>query len=65
MLFDEHEDEHAAGVDIAIKGKRMEDGSIFLRLRITDKNNPGDDSGHRKFGGIFFSLFVWELNGLI
>lgn len=41
-LFDEHdEDEHAAGMDIAIKGKRMEDGSIFLRLRITDRNEPG------------------------
>ncbi|TVU41937.1 hypothetical protein EJB05_15497 [Eragrostis curvula] len=41
-LFDEHEDdEHVDGVDISIKGKRMDDGSIFLRLRITDKNNLG------------------------
>ncbi|TVT97310.1 hypothetical protein EJB05_57451 [Eragrostis curvula] len=41
-LFDEHEDdEHVDGVDISIKGKRIEDGSIFLRLRITDKNNLG------------------------
>jgi WNK lysine deficient protein kinase len=38
LLFNEHED----GVDIAIKGKRMDDGSIFLRLRITDKNDPGN-----------------------
>ncbi|KAF8670442.1 hypothetical protein HU200_050652 [Digitaria exilis] len=39
QLFNEHEDdEHVAGVDITIKGKRMEDGSIFLRLRIADKD---------------------------
>ncbi|CAN6209521.1 unnamed protein product [Urochloa humidicola] len=42
QLFNEHEDdEHAAGVDITIKGKRMEDGSIFLRLRIADKDGTG------------------------
>lgn len=33
---DEH-DEHSADLDITIKGKRREDGSIFLRLRIADK----------------------------
>lgn len=47
LLFNEHEDD-VHGVDIAIKGKRMEDGSIFLRLRITDKNDPGDHPGHLK-----------------
>ncbi|XVF06274.1 hypothetical protein REPUB_Repub06bG0033400 [Reevesia pubescens] len=31
------EDEHAANVDISIKGKRGHDGGIFLRLRIADK----------------------------
>lgn len=42
QLFNEHEDdEHVAGVDITIKGKRMEDGSIFLRLRIADKDGTG------------------------
>lgn len=41
QLFNEHEDEHIAGVDITIKGKRMEDGSIFLRLRIADKDGTG------------------------
>ncbi|GJN24746.1 hypothetical protein PR202_gb12505 [Eleusine coracana subsp. coracana] len=42
LLFNEHEDDdHVAGVDIAIKGKRMDDGTIFLRLRITDKTDPG------------------------
>lgn len=46
QLFNEHEDEHVAGVDITIKGKRMEDGSIFLRLRIADKDGTGDDSDH-------------------
>lgn len=34
---DEHE-EHFAHLDITIKGKRREDGSIFLRLRISDKD---------------------------
>lgn len=36
-LFEHHEDEHSSDVDITIKGKRREDGSIFLRLRIADK----------------------------
>ncbi|KAL2942461.1 Serine/threonine-protein kinase WNK1 [Bienertia sinuspersici] len=36
-LFEHHEDDHSPGVDITIKGKRREDGSIFLRLRIADK----------------------------
>ncbi|XP_021742293.1 probable serine/threonine-protein kinase WNK9 isoform X1 [Chenopodium quinoa] len=36
-LFEHHEDDHSADVDITIKGKRREDGSIFLRLRIADK----------------------------
>lgn len=31
-----HEDEHTLNLDISIKGKKREDGSIFLRLRITD-----------------------------
>jgi len=46
QLFNEHEDDelHFAGVDITIKGKRMEDGSIFLRLRIADKDGTGDDT---------------------
>lgn len=33
---DEH-DEHSVDLDITIKGKRREDGSIFIRLRITDR----------------------------
>ncbi|CAL5078750.1 unnamed protein product [Urochloa decumbens] len=42
QLFNEHEDdEHVGDVDITIKGKRMEDGSIFLRLRIADKDGTG------------------------
>lgn len=36
-LFEHHEDDPSPGVDITIKGKRREDGSIFLRLRIADK----------------------------
>ncbi|XP_010256027.1 PREDICTED: probable serine/threonine-protein kinase WNK9 [Nelumbo nucifera] len=36
-LFTYQEDEHYTDVDITIKGKRKEDGSIFLRLRIADK----------------------------
>jgi len=35
-LFEYH-DEHPANVDISIKGKRGDDGGIFLRLRIADK----------------------------
>ncbi|KAI4301892.1 hypothetical protein L6164_035129 [Bauhinia variegata] len=36
-LFDYHDDEHSEDVDISIKGKRKDDGGIFLRLRIADK----------------------------
>ncbi|XP_021677318.2 probable serine/threonine-protein kinase WNK9 isoform X2 [Hevea brasiliensis] len=37
-LFEYHDEEHSANVDISIKGKRRDDGGIFLRLRITDKD---------------------------
>ncbi|KAL6571502.1 Serine/threonine-protein kinase wnk1 [Orobanche hederae] len=36
-LFTSHEDEHLENVDITIKGRRGEDGNIFLRLRIADE----------------------------
>ncbi|KAF9621269.1 hypothetical protein IFM89_018486 [Coptis chinensis] len=36
-LFTYHEDEHSSHVDISIKGKKREDDSIFLRLRIADR----------------------------
>ncbi|KAJ7978083.1 putative Kinase [Quillaja saponaria] len=36
-LFEYHDDEHSDDVDICIKGKRKDDGGIFLRLRIADK----------------------------
>ncbi|GFP83848.1 serine/threonine-protein kinase wnk1 [Phtheirospermum japonicum] len=39
-LFTGHEDEHLENVDITIKGRRGEDGNIFLRLRIADKEGP-------------------------
>ncbi|CAM0906407.1 unnamed protein product [Alopecurus aequalis] len=35
-LFKGHEDEPLGTVDITIKGRKSEDGGIFLRLRITD-----------------------------
>ncbi|CAM0905548.1 unnamed protein product [Alopecurus aequalis] len=41
LLFNEHEDDNVAGVDIKIRGRRMEDGGIFLRLRIADKDGTG------------------------
>ncbi|XVE89841.1 hypothetical protein DITRI_Ditri20bG0026900 [Diplodiscus trichospermus] len=36
-LFEYQEDEHAVNLDISIKGKRRDDGGIFLRLRTADK----------------------------
>nr|GMD40390.1 probable serine/threonine-protein kinase WNK9 [Ipomoea batatas] len=39
-LFEYNDDEredHSSNLDISIKGKRREDGSIFLRLRISDQ----------------------------
>ncbi|KAL3634547.1 hypothetical protein CASFOL_021601 [Castilleja foliolosa] len=39
-LFTGHEDQHWDNVDITIRGRRGEDGNIFLRLRIADKEGP-------------------------
>ncbi|RYQ90860.1 hypothetical protein Ahy_B09g096822 isoform G [Arachis hypogaea] len=42
-LFEYHDDddeETSEDVDISIKGKRKDDGGIFLRLRIADKEGP-------------------------
>lgn len=36
-LFAPHDEEHSEDAGISIKGKRREDGGIFLRLRIADK----------------------------
>lgn len=36
-LLEYHDDEQLASVDISIKGERREDGSVYLRLRIADK----------------------------
>lgn len=36
-LFEHHDDEHCEEAGISIKGKRRDDGGIFLRLRISDK----------------------------
>ncbi|GAB4855413.1 Serine/threonine-protein kinase wnk1 [Ancistrocladus abbreviatus] len=38
-LFEHHDDDHSPDVDITIKGKRTDDGSLFLRLRIADKED--------------------------
>ncbi|KAG8080025.1 hypothetical protein GUJ93_ZPchr0007g4546 [Zizania palustris] len=37
-LFNGHEDEPLGNVDITIRGRKSEDGSIFLRLRIADND---------------------------
>lgn len=36
-LFTTQDDDHLENVDITIKGRKNEDGNIFLRLRIADK----------------------------
>ncbi|CAM8896705.1 unnamed protein product [Rhodiola kirilowii] len=36
-LFEHHEDEGSQNIDVSIKGKMRDNGEIFLRLRITDK----------------------------
>lgn len=36
-LFEYHDDDHSSNVDVSIKGKKSDDGGIFLRLRIADK----------------------------
>lgn len=36
-LFTNQDDEHLENIDITIKGRKGEDDSIFLRLRIADK----------------------------
>ncbi|KAL9263361.1 Serine/threonine-protein kinase WNK1-like protein [Drosera capensis] len=37
-LFQHQDDDHPPDVDIAIKGKRKDDGGIYLRIRISDKD---------------------------
>jgi WNK lysine deficient protein kinase len=37
-LFKENEDEPLGNLDITIKGRKSEDGGIFLRLRISDND---------------------------
>lgn len=54
-LFEYHDDEHSANVDITIKGKRRDD-SIFLRLRIADKE------GNKR---AFFFPFVYHFHELL
>lgn len=49
-LFTSQEDDHVENVDITIKGRRSEDGNIFLRLRIADKE------------GKIFSLILSKLS---
>ncbi|KAF5740539.1 hypothetical protein HS088_TW11G00610 [Tripterygium wilfordii] len=39
-LFEYHDNDHSPNVDISIKGKKRDDGGIFLRLRIADKEGP-------------------------
>ncbi|GAB2287404.1 Serine/threonine-protein kinase wnk1 [Dionaea muscipula] len=34
----DHDDEHPPDVDITVKGKRRDDGRIYLRIRIADKD---------------------------
>ena len=41
-LFNSYKDEQPSNVDITIKGKRREDGNIYLRLRISDKDGNTD-----------------------
>jgi WNK lysine deficient protein kinase len=41
-LFNGHEDEALGTVDITIKGRKSEDGGIFLRLRIKDDDGTHD-----------------------
>ncbi|XP_012569973.1 serine/threonine-protein kinase WNK1 isoform X2 [Cicer arietinum] len=36
-LFEHHDDEPSEHVDISIKGKKKDDGGIFLRINISDK----------------------------
>jgi len=43
-LFECHDDEPSKDVDISIKGKMKDDGGIFLRLRIADKEGWNSNS---------------------
>lgn len=49
-LFNNQEEEHFANMDITIKGRRREDGEVFVRLRITDKDG--------RMRNIYFSFNV-------
>ncbi|CAL9089938.1 unnamed protein product [Musa acuminata var. zebrina] len=53
-LLNSHEDEHPAIMDITIQGSRREDGNIFLRLRISDKDGTSDFSSKCHVRNIYF-----------
>lgn len=55
--FTYHEDEHSTNLNISIKGKKREDGSIFLRLRITD--TQGMDFQQFFFFGVIFLTIIF------
>lgn len=53
-LFEPHEDEHPPDLDISIKGKRRDDGGIFLRIGIADKDGMSSDIS-------VFLLITWVM----
>lgn len=53
------EDEHFENVDITIKGKREDDGGIFLRLRMDDKEGSSYNS---RTVGLRFKQFFFLIS---
>lgn len=64
-LFEHHVEDHSTNVDISIKGKRRDDGGIFLRLRIADKEGLGTFSFSfpfiLHFHGLLTFHFCWKI----
>jgi WNK lysine deficient protein kinase len=57
---EDEEEEPIANLDISIKGKRKDDGAIFLRLRISDKD--GTSSLQNSFFPLSFSSCFFFLS---
>lgn len=61
-LFECQDDETSKDVDISIKGKRKDDGGIFLRLRIADKEGWNERFIISSFYSRDLYVFEWSLS---
>ena len=60
---DQEEDKSSGNVDISIKGKRRDDGGLFLRLRITDKEGNNSHFNCSQLVRPSWTIIFWIITG--